>query len=137
MLNYPAIIVASIAQFVVGAIWYMPLFGKLWGRIHGFDKVAPETQKEMMKGMPPFLALQFAGTVVTTTVFSLMVWGLPAEWNLFGIAAFLWLGFVVPTQVGAVIFGGTEPRWFVKKILIMAFGSLACLQAMAAVFSWF
>ncbi|QQS18647.1 DUF1761 domain-containing protein [Candidatus Saccharibacteria bacterium] len=32
-----AVLVAAVAQFAVGAIWYMPLFGKLWGKIHGFD----------------------------------------------------------------------------------------------------
>ena len=134
MINYTAVIIASIAQFVVGAIWYMPVFGKLWGRMHGFDLVAPETQKEMMKGMPPLLLMQFVGTLVTTTVFSLLVWGLPAEWNLFGIAFFLWLGFVVPTQVSAVVFGGTEPKWFVKKILVMAGGALLCLEVAALTF---
>jgi hypothetical protein len=61
---------------------------------------------------------------------------MPDDWNRFGLAGFYWLGFVVPTQIGAVIFGGTEPKWIVKKILVMAFGSLACLEALAAVVVW-
>ena len=44
-----AILVATVGQFIFGAIWYMPVFGKLWGKIHGFDQVPPEKQKEMMK----------------------------------------------------------------------------------------
>ena len=32
-----AIILASIAEFIVGAIWYTPIFGNVWGKIHGFD----------------------------------------------------------------------------------------------------
>jgi hypothetical protein len=31
---------ATLAQFVVGAIWYTPLFGETWGQIHEFDKLS-------------------------------------------------------------------------------------------------
>lgn len=37
-LNYLAIVVATLVQFAIGAIWYMPLFGDLWRRIHGIAK---------------------------------------------------------------------------------------------------
>ncbi|HYU64967.1 MAG TPA: DUF1761 domain-containing protein, partial [Candidatus Paceibacterota bacterium] len=29
-LNYWAILVAAVAQMVIGALWYGPLFGKMW-----------------------------------------------------------------------------------------------------------
>lgn len=135
-INYLAILVASVLQFVVGAIWYTPVFGNLWGRIHGFDKVSKEDQQKMMRSMGLPLALQFLATIVTTFVLALLANGLPADWNLYGLAGFAWIGFVVPTQVSAVLFGGTEPKWIVKKILIMAGGALACLMVAAAVLSW-
>jgi hypothetical protein len=135
--NYTAIIVASFLQFVVGAIWYSALFGNLWGKIHGFDKFSKEEQQKMMKGMAPFYAIQFFVTLVTTCVLALMTAGLPLEWNRFGIAGFFWLGFVVPTQVSAVIFGGTEGKWIVKKIAVMAGASLACLLVAAGVLQYF
>ncbi len=132
-INYVAILVASVLQFIIGAIWYMPLFGGLWGRIHGFDNKAPEVQAEMRKGMLPLLVVQFIGTLVTSFVFVLLLNGFPSDWNRYGLAAFFWLGFVVPTQISAVIFGGTAPGWILKKIAVMAFGSLACLEALAFV----
>ena len=49
------------------------------------------------------------------------------------MAGFFWLGFVVPAQVSAVIFGGTEPKWVVTKLAIMSAASLLCLEAAAAV----
>jgi len=128
-LNFVAIIVASVVQFVIGAVWYMPLFGKLWGKIHGFDIQSPEAQKEMQKGMAPLLFAQFVVTIVTTVVLAMFLPVLPLEWNPYGIAGFFWLGFVVPTQVSAVLFGGTKPEWMVTKILISAGGALACLMA--------
>ncbi len=135
-LDYTAIFLATVVQFVVGAIWYTPVFGKLWGKIHGFDSLSPDIQKEMMKKMGPLLAAQFLTTILTSFVLDLFVASLPAGWNIFGETGFFWLGFVVPTQVSAVLFGGTDPKWVVKKILVMAGGSLACLMSAAAVFSY-
>ncbi len=132
-INYIAILVATIVQFIIGAIWYMPLFGGMWGRIHGFESHSPDVQAEMRKGMMPLLAVQFIGTLLTSFVFVFLVNEFPAEWNRYALAGYLWLGFVVPTQVGAVLFGGTAPQWIIRKIAIMAFGSLACLEALAFV----
>ncbi len=130
---YIAIAVAAVAQFIIGAIWYMPVFGNLWGKIHGMEKVPPEEMKVMQKKMLPFLLVQFIVTVVTSVVLAIFITNLPSSWNVYALAGFFWIGFVVPTQVGAVIFGGTEGKWVVKKILIMAGGSLLCLEAGAAI----
>ncbi|MBI1863276.1 DUF1761 domain-containing protein [Candidatus Microgenomates bacterium] len=131
-INYLAVFVASVLEFIVGAIWYMPLFGNVWGKIHGFDKVPKAQQKEMQKSMAPYLGVQFIGTIVTTVVLALFLNGYSA-WNPYGIAFFMWLGFVVPTQVSAVIFGGTDGKWVVTKIAVMAGGALVCLEVAAAV----
>lgn len=131
--NYLAIIVATLLQFICGAVWYGPLFAKLWGKIHGFDQLPKEVQKKMMKSMAPFYLLQLLVTIITTFVFALLLNGFPSTWNVFGLAGFFWLGFVVPTQVSAVIFGGTDPKWIVKKVAVMAGGSLLCLEVAAAV----
>ncbi len=129
---YLAVLVAAVLQFIFGAIWYTPVFGKVWGQIHGFDKLPKETQDSMMKQMVPLLGTQFIVTVVSTAVFALLLNGFPPEWNIYGLAFFFWLGFVVPTQVSAVLFGGTEGRWVVTKIALMAGASFFCLQIAAA-----
>ena len=67
-INYLSIIVATIVQFAIGAIWYSVFFGKLWGKIHGFDKLPKETQQKMMKAMGPFYGLQAFVTLVTAFV---------------------------------------------------------------------
>ena len=136
-LNYLAIVLATIAQFVVGAVWYSALFGKLWGKIHGFDKLSKETQEKMMKEMGPFYGLQAIVTLLTSLVLATILSDAPNNWNPFVTAFLLWLGFVVPTQVSAVIFGGTEGKWISKKIAVQAGASLACLMAAAVVFSFF
>lgn len=131
-----AIITASLAQFFVGAIWYMPLFGNLWGKIHCFDKVDKKKQKEMQAKMMPLLGVQFFATIITTVVLVKLVTLLPS-YSPYMLGVMSWLGFVVPTQVSAVLFGGTEPKWIVTKILIMAGGSLACFLVGVAILSFF
>ncbi len=131
-----AILVATIAQFIFGAIWYMPIFGKLWGKIHGFDQVPKEKQKEIMKDMWIPLVIQFVGTTVTSTVFALLLFGFPPEWNIYGLGFFFWLGFIFPTQVAAVLFGGTQPKWVVTKTAIMAGASLGCMLIISLIFKW-
>ena len=131
-LNYLAILAATIAQFIIGAVWYMPLFGNLWGKIHGFEKVSKAEQKKMMQSMMPLLGVQLVMTLVTTVVLATFLAYQPT-WNAYAMAGFMWIGFVVPTQVSAVLFGGTKPKWVVTKIAVMAGGSLICLEAAAAI----
>ncbi len=134
--NFLGIILATVAQFIMGWVWYGPLFGKLWGKIHGFDKLSKEVQQKMMKAMAPFYGLQLLVTVVTAAVLSVVLTNLPA-WNAYTLAGLLWLGFVVPTQVSGVIFGGTESKWIASKIAVQAGGALACLLVAAFVLSIF
>ena len=129
-INYLAIILATAAEFAIGFVWYGPLFSKLWGKMHGFDKLPKEVQKEMMSKMGPFYALQLFVTLVTTVVLAIFITYLPL-WNAYAMAAFFWIGFVVPAQVSAVIFGGTKPEWIAKKIAVQAGASILCLEAAA------
>jgi hypothetical protein len=132
-INIVAVLAASVAQFILGFVWYMPLFGKTWGKIHGHDLLSLEEQKKAEAGMTPLLVMQFVVTVVTTVVLSMFLSSFGGMWNPYGIAVFVWLGFVLPTQVSAVMFGGTKPEWMVTKIAISAGGSLACLLLAAFV----
>lgn len=81
-INYIAVLVAAVAQFIFGAIWYMPIFGKMWGKIHGFDKATPEEQKVMTKKMGPYLLTQFVFTIVTSAIFALLLNGSQANGTL-------------------------------------------------------
>lgn len=135
-LNYMAILVASVAQFIFGAIWYMPIFGKTWGKIHGFDQVPKEQQAVMTKQMMPLLVVQFIFTAITTCVFAELVGKVASDMSLYMLAFYFWLGFILPTQVAAVIFGGTKEGWVITKIAIMAGAGLINMMIIAVVFGW-
>lgn len=129
-----AVVLATVAQFVVGMVWYMPLFGKLWGKIHGFDKLSKAEQKEMQSQMGPYYALQLLVTILTAFVLAKLVALMP-DYSVYKTAGLVWLGFALPTQVSAVVFGGTEGKWMLKKIAVMVGGSLACIFAAVFVIS--
>lgn len=131
-INYTAVLLATVANFIVGAIWYMPIFGNLWGKIHGFDKLSKKEQEAAQKGMAPLLAVQVVITFVTALALAKLHVLLP-NYSLYEMALLVWVGFVVPTQIAAIIFGGTDKKWFVQKTLIMSVGALICLQVAAAI----
>lgn len=56
--NWWAVLVAALATFFLGGMWYQALFGKLWVRLHGYS---PEKVKAMRAAKPP--ALFFGGMV--------------------------------------------------------------------------
>lgn len=135
-LNYLAIALAVAAQFGVGFLWYGPLFGKTWGKIHGFDKLSKETQEKLMKEMGPYYGLQLLVTVITTFVLAIFITNLPG-WNAYAMAGFFWLGFVVPAQVSSVIFSNTPKEWMLTKVALQAGAALVCYEVATAILTFF
>jgi len=134
--NLVGVLTATAAMFVVGALWYMVLFSKEWGEMHGFDKLSKKEQKEMQSQMGPLYGTQILVTFVSAWVLAFFLAALPeAAW--YTTAFLLWVGFIVPTEVSSVVFGGTEGRWVLSKIVISIGGSLASLLVGAYVISLF
>lgn len=50
-ISMTAIVVAVVAHFIFGFIWYTPLFGKAWGKEMGYDPNQKPASSEMVKGM--------------------------------------------------------------------------------------
>ncbi len=109
ILNWQAILLAMVAAFFFGFLWYGPLFGKSWAKIMGI-KMDQKPKKEVM--MRAF-ALQILGLFLTTYVLAhtTQVWR-PSVWGVGQDAAnacygffggfFTWLGFYVPMQFGKI-----------------------------------
>jgi fatty acid desaturase len=134
--NLVAVLAATVAMFAAGAVWYMALFSKQWGEIHGFEKLSKSEQKEMQSKMGPYYGAQMVVTFVSAWVLAFFLAALPnVVW--YTLAFLLWLGFIVPAEVSAVIFGGTEGRWILSKIVISIGGSLVALLVGAYVISLF
>lgn len=135
-INLVAVLVAAIVMFAVGGFWYMVLFSKAWGEMHGFDKLSKAEQKQMQSKMGPYYGVQILVTLISAWALAYFLVAQP-DVEFYKVAFLLWLGFIVPTEVSSVIFGGTEGKWIVKKIAISIAGSLACVLAGAWVISLF
>jgi hypothetical protein len=79
-LNLVAVIVAGLAAFFLGAVWYTALFGKLWVQLHGYT---PEQMAAMQKARPPivfFGSMLLAYWLMATLMGFLCVWTKADTW---------------------------------------------------------
>ncbi len=106
-INYVAILVAVVANFILGFIWYTPLFGRAWARELGFDTTIKPTGGQMAKGM----IFMVIGNFLMAYVFAhnMAAWtfvpgmnNIPAIATILQSAIFTWLGFYLPVDLGAV-----------------------------------
>lgn len=134
--NVLAVLAATAAMFATGAVWYMAFFSKQWGEIHGFEKLSKKEQKEMQAQMGPYYGTQLVVTFVSAWILAFLI-SIVSTATFYELAFLLWLGFIVPTEVSSVIFGGTEGRWILSKITIAIGGSLATTLVGAWVISLF
>lgn len=120
-INYTMVVVATLVQFVLGAVWYSPLmFGKMWMSIMEISHYTKEELQKMQKSMMPFMALQFVLTFVTTWVLAnnIAFNGLVGS-AAYAYACFMWFGYMMPVSVSSVIFGSTKRHFWLKQIGIM------------------
>lgn len=106
-INFIAILVAVVANFILGFIWYTPLFGKAWANEMGFDTSIKPTGAEMAKGMifmvigNFFLAYVFAHNIAAWSFVPGMEDMSPTV-SIMNTAIFTWLGFYLPVDIGIV-----------------------------------
>jgi hypothetical protein len=104
-LNYIAIVIAAVAGFGVGAVWYTFLFQKPWMAAMGMDE-----EKMRAGGGPdatPFIVAA-VGHLVMAFVFSAILHSLGAATLGGGLTVgfFAWLGFVITSMAVNNGFGG-------------------------------
>lgn len=117
--SYTLIIVATVAQFILGALWYSPLlFGKWWMEIMECTNMPPEELKKMQKAMLPFYALQLFLTFFTTVSFANLM-PYVNTLSIYYVGFWLWIGFIVPTQIASVVWANTKRTFWLKQIFVM------------------
>ena len=105
-INYIAVIIAVVANFIFGFIWYTPLFGKAWAIEMGMDPEAKPNGGEMAKGMIIMVIGNFFLAYVLAH--NLAVWGMAmgeeAEKMTLALSSafFTWLGFYLPVDMGSM-----------------------------------
>lgn len=108
--NMLAILIAVVANFILGFLWYTPLFGKAWAKEMGFDLTVKPPASALVKGMVFMVIGNFLMAYVfahNIAVWNPVTWGQPASTmspmqNAFMAAIFTWLGFYFPVDLGRV-----------------------------------
>ncbi|HEX3074650.1 MAG TPA: DUF1761 domain-containing protein [Ignavibacteriales bacterium] len=118
-INYLAVIVMAIFNFILGGLWFSPpLFGKLW------MELISKKREELMNPAKA-MSLSFITTLVTTYFLAYFINLTGANTFMGGmvIGAFLWIGFTAATSMNNVIFEGKP----LKLYIINASYYLVCL----------
>lgn len=133
--NYILVIIATIAQFIIGGLWYSPLmFGKWWMEFMECTNLSQEELKKMQKAMAPFYVLQLFLTLFTTVSFANLfpyISGL----GIYHFAFWIWLGFIVPIQIASVIWANTKKQFWLKQIFVMITNQLVSVMLIAWILS--
>ncbi len=110
--NYVTVLVAALASFAVGMLWYSPvLFGKQWMALAGItDKNMEEGKKNMARNMVLALVTSFvmAGVLYYVVSYTSAFYG--DQYTMMGAslkaAVMMWVGFFATTQLGIVLWEG-------------------------------
>jgi hypothetical protein len=106
-ISMTAILVTVVANFILGFVWYTPLFGKAWGKEMGFDTNTKPPAGALAKGM----IFMVIGNFLMAYVFAhnIAAWSyVPGTTemspiaNIMSATIFTWLGFYLPTDLGSV-----------------------------------
>lgn len=131
-INYPVVLVAAILHWILGAVWY-GLFSKKFVELMAWTPAqlaAIESQSHAKEYI-----LAFASSLVLVYILAHFVQYTKAA-NLAGglqTAFWLWLGFIVTTELPSVIFEGRKVGLYLLNI---GYQFVACLVAGALLAIW-
>ncbi|MCC7522835.1 DUF1761 domain-containing protein [Candidatus Uhrbacteria bacterium] len=114
--NFLAVLAAAAASFVLGWVWFGPLFGKPWMKAMGIS--ASDIEKSKKEGMGKTMALNAVGTLVMAYVMAHSMVFATTYLNISGVSAGLqgglwnWLGFMAPVIMGDQLWGGKPWKLF-------------------------
>lgn len=109
-IHWLAVLAASVAGFLVGGLWYGPLFGKAWQAARGLSDEALKSGANM----PLIFGLTFVLNVVSAFVLdhTLGTYGDPDMSLSLMIAGGIALGFVIPAMGVNYLFSRMSLRLF-------------------------
>jgi Protein of unknown function (DUF1761) len=122
-IKYAAVLVATLVHYILGGLWYSPLlFGN---KFLQYINWTPEQLKQVeSESHAKELAIAFVMSLVLVYILAHFVQYTKATNALGGIqtAFWLWLGFVVTTQVPTVIFEGRSFGLFAINVAYQLVG---------------
>ena len=106
-INMTAVLIAVVANFIFGFLWYTPLFGKAWAKEMKYDMTQRPPKSVFIRGM----LFMVVGNFLMAYVFAhnIAAWNyvpgvtdMSSMQNAMMAAVFTWLGFFVPGDLSRV-----------------------------------
>lgn len=123
-IHYISILACGVLAMVLGALWYGPIFGKMWMKVIGATEVDPERRKELQRKMMPLYGVQFLLVLLQVYILAHFVKG----WaTATGVETSLWIffGFVMPTIAAASMWNNDSANIAWARFLIQGGYQLA------------
>jgi uncharacterized membrane protein YwzB len=127
-INISIVLLAAVANFIIGFLFHGPLFGKIWMRL---ANITP-TGKEKFSDMVPQMIKNLLINILFAYVLSMFIYTTSGYYNNtgnvlggMGIAFWVWLGFIFTGSSMDVI-------WMGKSVKLWCFELCASLVSMLA-----
>ncbi len=115
IVNYWAVLVAAIAQMIIGALWYSPvLFRKQWMSLMNLTEESMKSKKKAQRGY----VLMFVSALVMCYVLAHFVVYTKATTMLDGMLTgfWLWLGFIATVTLGGFLWEGKSFKLYLLNV---------------------
>lgn len=114
--NYLIVLIAAVASFVLGFLWYGPVFGKHWMKLMGFTS---KSVKSMKLSPGSAMALGFVSTFVTAWFLAIVISATGAEgvWEGLMVSSWIWFGFIATTTLGGFLWEGKTLKLYLFNVV--------------------
>jgi len=130
-INYFAVLLAGVANMVVGFLWYGPLFGKMWKGMMGFtDESIKSMPMKPMTSMVWGLVVSFVMAYVLAYFMGML--GIMDLGSAMKLACLIWVGFLATNTIGSYLWEGKP----LKLFILNAAQQFVAIHVMAAVLFW-
>ncbi|MEI8130749.1 MAG: DUF1761 domain-containing protein [bacterium] len=130
-IHFWTILVCGVFAMIFGALWYGPLFGKLWMHINGVTKAHAGKQMGMNKKTLPLYTAQFLLTLFQLFILVHLV-GYTALGGMMS-AFWVWAGFILPTIAGSCMWTNESRKMAWSRFLVQSGYQLVCMLVFGAV----
>ncbi|MEK6945380.1 MAG: DUF1761 domain-containing protein [Nanoarchaeota archaeon] len=113
--NILAVIVAAVISFILGWLWYGPLFGRQWMNSLGTRRESDNSKK---KGMAGKMVTSLIASFVSFYIVAIFIKASGATTLLSGafVGVLMWLGFFVVKSVDGVLWENKKMAFFYINI---------------------
>lgn len=107
-INWLAVLIAAVVTFVLGGLWYGPLFGKVWRAAEGQTETQPSQQKH-----PAFVyGLSFVLMLIAAATLAITLGPAPTIAKAVGVGLIVGVGWVATSFGVNYLFAGRRLALF-------------------------